>query len=575
VAAAVTGVAVLRAAAPVHAVISGGNGRVFFGGATTAPGFNGCNCNIFSINPDGSDQKLLTNQPDGSNGAQRPSVSADGAKVVFQQFDDTPPNFNRAQIWIMNGNGSGKTQLTHTGNQIENRDPGISPNGSKIVFEREDETSLTGGTLGLYEMNPDGSNVTPLTSTGLDVAYGSPEFSPDGSKIVYVRVDPGSTNQIWEMDSNGNNQHVLYDDAGNNDTGPSFSPDGTQIVFAHNGHLSVMNSNGSSPSEILDSSSHTIPAQNPTWSPDGTTIAFGGYAPPSYNQGFTYGLYLVPAAGGSDPTALTTGSLQEYPSWAAVPRPNTFIDSGPSGTINDPTPTFTFHSDDASATFQCKVDGGTFTSCISPKTLAHLADGTHTVQVRAHNSVGFDATPASRSFTVRTAVVSESSATLTVTAAPGAKDNLVFTRPSASTIRVTDSPSGTYTGSGVHVGAGCTRVGDYRADCHAAGITLIHASSGDQADRVTNNANLASVLNGAAAADLLTGGSTHDVVTGGPGADVMIGMNGNDSIHGRDLADDTTINCDGGTSSGLDDSADLDLLPKDSPATGCETVTRH
>jgi Ca2+-binding RTX toxin-like protein len=123
--------------------------------------------------------------------------------------------------------------------------------------------------------------------------------------------------------------------------------------------------------------------------------------------------------------------------------------------------------------------------------------------------------------------------------------------------------------------AGCTRVGDYRVDCNASGITLIQASSGDQTDKITNNANLASILNGGAAADVLTGGSTHDVITGGTGADVMIGMNGNDSIRGRDLTDDTTINCDGGTVSGLNDSADLDLLPKDSPATGCENVTRH
>jgi Tol biopolymer transport system component len=576
-AAAAAGIAILGVAVPAQAVVSGGNGRVFFGGATSAPGFNGCNCNIFKVNPDGSDQKLLTNQPDGSNGAQRPSVSGDGSKVAFQQFDDTPPKFNRAQIWIMNGDGTGKTQLTNTGNQIENRDPGISPDGTKIVFEREDETSTSppGGTLGLFSMDSNGANEVPLTSTGLDVAYNSPEFSPDGTKIVYVRVDPGGTNQIWEMDANGNNQHVLYDDAGNNDTGPSFSPDGGQIVFSHNGNLSVMNSDGSSPAQILDSNTHTIPALNPTWSPDGTTLAFSGYAPPNYNQGFTFGIYLVSAAGGSDPTALATGSLQEYPTWAKVVAPDTFIDSGPSGVTNDPTPSFTFHSDDSSATFQCKVDGGTFNSCTSPKTLVHLADGTHTLRVRAHNSAGFDPTPAVRTFTVDTASISESSATLTITAASGAKDNLVVTRPSVSTIRVTDSASGAYTGSGVHVGAGCTRVGDYRADCHASGITLIQASSGDQTDKITNSADLASLENGGPAADVLTGGTAHDVINGGPAPDVMRGMKVNDSIEGHDLTDDTSINCDGGTSSGLNDSADLDSLPKDDPATQCENVTRH
>lgn len=562
-----------------RAVGPGGNGRIFFGGATTATGFNGCNCNIFRINPDGSDQELLTNEPDGTHAAQRPSVSADGTMVAFQRFNFVQNVIsNSASIWIMNGDGTGKAQVTAATNEIEDFDPGISPDGSEIVFNRTDETTNTGGDLGIYSINSNATNGsgTPLTSTGLDVIYTSPEFSPDGTKIAYVRIDPGGTNQIWEMDANGDNQHVLYDDPGNQDTGPSWSPDGTQIVFVHNQDLYVMNSDGSSPTPILDSNSHVIAqAQNPTWSPDGTTIAFAGLAPPTYNQGFTFGLYRVPVAGGSDPTALATGNQENYPTWAEIAAPNTFIDSGPSGVTNDPTPTLSFHSDDSSATFQCSVDGGGFSACSSPRTLAHLSDGAHTFRVRAHNSAGTDPTPAARSFTVRTAAVSEASATLTVTAASGAKDNLVFTRPSASTIRVTDSPSGAYTGSGIHTGAGCTRTGDNTANCSASGITLIQASSGDQTDRINNNANLASTLNGGPAADILTGGSTHDVITGGAGADVMIGMNGNDSIEGRDLTDDTTINCDGGTSSGLNDSADLDLLPKDSPATQCENVKRH
>ena len=160
-----------------------------------------------------------------------------------------------------------------------------------------------------------------------------------------------------------------------------------------------------------------------------------------------------------------------------------------------------------------------------------------------------------------------------VTAAPGAKDNLVITRPSASTLRVTDFPSGAYTGSGVHTGAGCARSGDYTANCSASGITLIQVVSGDQIDKVTNSTAVKSSLNGGAANDVLTGGSADDILTGAAGADVFKGMNGNDELCARDLASDTTINCGGGTA----DKADLDLLPKDPNAAviGCETKTRH
>ena len=79
-------------------------------------------------------------------------------------------------------------------------------------------------------------------------------------------------------------------------------------------------------------------------------------------------------------------------------------------------------------------------------------------------------------FTVKTAAISVSGSTLVVTAAPGAKDNLRITRPSASTLRVTDLAAGAYTGSGVHAGAGCTRSGDYTANCNASGITLIQVT---------------------------------------------------------------------------------------------------
>ena len=121
----------------------------------------------------------------------------------------------------------------------------------------------------------------------------------------------------------------------------------------------------------------------------------------------------------------------------------------------------------------------------------------------------------------------------------------MITKPSASTLRVTDSPSGAYTGSGVHVGAGCTRSGDYTANCSASGITLIQVVSGDQIDKVTNSTAVKSSLNGGAANDLLTGGSVVDILIGGPNVDVLKGMNGNDDLRARDLTSDTTIDCGG------------------------------
>ncbi len=86
--------------------------------------------------------------------------------------------------------------------------------------------------------------------------------------------------------------------------------------------------------------------------------------------------------------------------------------------------------------------------------------------------------------------------TLVVTAAARAKDNLRISRPSPSTLRVTDFAGGAYTGSGVHVGAGCTRSGDHTANCSAAGATLIQVSSFDQTDQVVNLTTIPGSLRG-------------------------------------------------------------------------------
>jgi hypothetical protein len=81
--------------------------------------------------------------------------------------------------------------------------------------------------------------------------------------------------------------------------------------------------------------------------------------------------------------------------------PNTSILSGPSGVTTDNTPTFSFASSEASSTFRCGVDGGTFAACSSPFTAPGLGDGPHTVAVKARDpSLNEDASPATRSFTV-------------------------------------------------------------------------------------------------------------------------------------------------------------------------------
>jgi len=83
--------------------------------------------------------------------------------------------------------------------------------------------------------------------------------------------------------------------------------------------------------------------------------------------------------------------------------PDTRIDSRPSETTSDRSPRFTFSSANGRARrFECRLDGGEYRTCESPKRYSGLDRGEHTFQVRAVGSNGRrDSSPASYTWTIR------------------------------------------------------------------------------------------------------------------------------------------------------------------------------
>jgi hypothetical protein len=101
----------------------------------------------------------------------------------------------------------------------------------------------------------------------------------------------------------------------------------------------------------------------------------------------------------------TTGPTDPSPAswvWSVdLTPPETWITSGPAAQTSSRTAALSFTSTDAGSMFACRLDGGGFSACTTPKTYAGLADGSHTFEVRATDPAGnTDPTPATRTWSV-------------------------------------------------------------------------------------------------------------------------------------------------------------------------------
>jgi len=117
-------------------------------------------------------------------------------------------------------------------------------------------------------------SVDPVTgqSTVLTSGARSPAASPDGSKIVFSRFGA-----VWVMNAYGTDE-VQLNQGFTTDGAPTWSPDGTQIAFRQNlddngPKIYVMDADGQNAHPIT-SSSVIRTDEEPEWSPDGQWIAF-------------------------------------------------------------------------------------------------------------------------------------------------------------------------------------------------------------------------------------------------------------------------------------------------------------
>jgi len=81
--------------------------------------------------------------------------------------------------------------------------------------------------------------------------------------------------------------------------------------------------------------------------------------------------------------------------------PNTTITSGPKASTSAKSATFSFSSSESGSKFECRLDGGSWQGCSSPKSYGGLKKGTHVLRVRAVDKAGnTDGTPGLWSWTI-------------------------------------------------------------------------------------------------------------------------------------------------------------------------------
>jgi Tol biopolymer transport system component/DNA-binding winged helix-turn-helix (wHTH) protein len=204
-----------------------------------------------------------------SSDLRSPNYSHDGRKILFQSLAVD----NMAELRILDADTGRITTVAKT--QTPDAYPRLSPDGNWVAFQ---DRINDNGEICLIHSDGSGGVQDLTNDAARDVGA---SWSSDGSKLVFTSNRDGNYDlfQIYVMNSDGSNQHRVYQSSGMS-ADPNWSPDSSRIVFAND-----KEDNRAGNFEIFSIEPETTEAEkrltfrqrydiSPAYSPDGDRIAF-------------------------------------------------------------------------------------------------------------------------------------------------------------------------------------------------------------------------------------------------------------------------------------------------------------
>jgi Tol biopolymer transport system component len=159
---------------------------------------------IYVMNADGSNDQALYD-----SSAHEADIDWVGEQIVFTKD---------SSIWIMQSDGTGASQITNPPRAGEwgeanlpfgDYDPRISPDGTKVVFERLVDDQSPHGNYDFFLVELESTTEIQLTRSGS--SQGLAQWSHSGNRLVYVVAAIGDEGQfdLYIMNSDGTgNQNI-------------------------------------------------------------------------------------------------------------------------------------------------------------------------------------------------------------------------------------------------------------------------------------------------------------------------------------------------------------------------------